>query len=154
MRDVDEELRLRKYDDQDEFALAWYQDEETLMLVDGCNQPYDRTRLKKMYHYLQERGEVYFIELKDGEEYRPIGDVTFWQNDMPIVVGDKTLRGKGIGRRVVSALIKRAKALGYQELYVNEIYHYNIGSQKMFESVGFRAFEVTENAKRYKLNLI
>ena len=60
---VDEELRLRRYDEEDEFALAWYQDEETLMLVDGKFQPYDRERLKKMYHYLNERGEVYFIEL-------------------------------------------------------------------------------------------
>lgn len=61
---VDEELRLRRYDEEDEFALAWYQDEETLMLVDGKFQPYDRERLKKMYHYLNDRGEVYFIELQ------------------------------------------------------------------------------------------
>lgn len=95
---VDEELRLRRYDEEDEFALAWYQDEETLMLVDGKFQPYDRERLKKMYHYLNERGEVYFIELKDENGWRPIGDVTFWQEDMPIVVGEKGLRGKKIGR--------------------------------------------------------
>ena len=74
---VDEELRLRRYDEEDEFALAWYQDEETLMLVDGKFQPYDRERLKKMYHYLNDRGEVYFIELKDENGWRPIGDVTF-----------------------------------------------------------------------------
>lgn len=58
-----------------------------------------------MYRYLNEHGELYFIEIKDGDTYRPIGDVTFWQEDMPIVVGEKNLRGKKIGRRVVGALI-------------------------------------------------
>lgn len=81
--EVDEELRLRKYDDNDDFALAWYQDEETLIMVDGVYKPYDMQRLKKMYHYLRERGEVYFIELKNGDEYRPVGDITFWKDDMP-----------------------------------------------------------------------
>ena len=150
---VDEELRLRRYDEEDEFAVAWYQDEETLMLVDGKFQPYDRERLKKMYHYLNERGEVYFIELKDENGWRPIGDVTFWQEDMPIVVGEKGLRGKKIGRRVVKALTERAKKLGYKELYVDMIYHYNTGSQRMFESVGFTAYQTTEKGKKYKLKL-
>ena len=142
-----------EYDEEDEFALAWYQDEETLMLVDGKFQPYDRERLKKMYHYLNDRGEVYFIELKDENGWRPIGDVTFWQEDMPIVVGEKGLRGKKIGRRVVKALIERAKQLGYKELYVDMIYHYNTGSQRMFESVGFTAYQTTEKGKKYKLKL-
>ena len=123
------------------------------MLVDGKFQPYDRERLKKMYHYLNERGEVYFIELKDENGWRPIGDVTFWQEDMPIVVGEKGLRGKKIGRRVVKALIERAKQLGYKELYVDMIYHYNPGSQRMFESVGFTAYQTTEKGKKYKLKL-
>ena len=48
----------------------------------------------RMYRYLNEHGELYFIEIKDGDTYRPIGDVTFWQEDMPIVVGEKNLRGK------------------------------------------------------------
>ncbi len=151
--EVDEELRLRKYDDNDDFALAWYQDEETLIMVDGVYKPYDMQRLKKMYHYLRERGEVYFIELKNGDEYRPVGDITFWKDDMPIVVGEKNLRAKHIGRRAVSALVQRAKELGYPEIYVDEIYHYNIGSQKCFESVGFECYEQTEDGKRYRLKL-
>ena len=32
---IDPGLRLRKYDGKDDFALAWYQDEETVYLVDG-----------------------------------------------------------------------------------------------------------------------
>ena len=42
---IDDQLRLRKYDGNHDFALEWYQDEETLMLVDGIYKPYDEERL-------------------------------------------------------------------------------------------------------------
>ena len=42
---VNDRLRLRKYDGHISFALEWYQDKETLMLVDGKNVPYDMARL-------------------------------------------------------------------------------------------------------------
>ena len=32
---IDEELRLRKFDDHFDFAFDWYQDPETVWLVDG-----------------------------------------------------------------------------------------------------------------------
>lgn len=150
---VDGELRLRKFDGNYDFAFDWYQDIETVHLVDGVDEPYDRAKLDRMYRYLNEHGELYFIEIKDGEGYRPIGDVTFWQDDLPIVVGEKNLRGKQIGRRVAGALIERARALGWKELLVDEIYHDNIGSQRMFQSLGFAACETTDKGKRYRLTL-
>ena len=39
--------------------------------------------------------------------------------------------------------------MGYEELYVGEIYDFNIASQKCFESVGFRKYEKTEKGARY-----
>lgn len=153
--EIDEHLRLRKYTDDCTFAIDWYQDEETLMLVDGANKPYDMDKLYCMYHYLQNKGEVYFIEIKnaDSSGYVPIGDVTFWQEDMPIVIGEKQYRGQGIGKRVLKALIERAKQLGFPYLEVAEIYDYNIGSQKLFESVGFQTAGKTEKGHSYRLQL-
>lgn len=152
--EIDSCLRLRKYCDDCCFALSWYQDEETLMLVDGVNHPYDLDRLYRMYHYLRDRGEVYFIELRqDGGSFEPIGDVTFWQEDMPIVIGRKELRGQGIGRRVISALVDRARQLGFSSLKVSEVYDYNIGSRRMFESVGFQVSGKTENGNSFTLKL-
>lgn len=153
--DIDSSLRLRKYTDDCEFALDWYQDEETLLLVDGANVPYDMEKLYRMYHYLQNKGEVYFIEVKDAQSgvFAPIGDVTFWQDDMPIVIGDKALRGKGIGRRVIQALVERARQLQFPYVGVAEIYDYNIGSEKMFESVGFQRTGDTEKGHSYRLSL-
>ncbi len=43
-------------------------------------------------------------------KYVPIGDVTFWQEDMPIVIGDKKYCGKGVGGKVksnVSLILRR-----------------------------------------------
>lgn len=150
---IDDTLRLRKYDGVHDFALMWYQDEETVWLVDGKRDPYTIERLGGMYRYLNDVGELYFIEVSENGTYKPIGDVTFWQEDMPIVIGEPAYRGKGIGRKVISALIRRGKELGYDHLAVGEIYDWNEGSRRCFESVGFMACEKTEKGTSYRLTL-
>ena len=150
---VDDTLRLRKYDGVHDFALEWYQDEETVYLVDGKRDPYTVERLGRMYRYLNNAGELYFIEVLENGTYKPIGDVTFWQEDMPIVIGDRNYRGKKIGRKVVSALVERGKELGYDHLEIGEIYGWNEGSRRCFESVGFQAYEKTEKGAKYRLLL-
>ncbi len=150
---IDDTLRLCKYDGNHDVAHAWYQDEETVWLVDGNRNPYTPERLAGMYNYLNEAGELYFIEIIENGTYKPIGDVTFWQEDMPIVIGDPNYRGKGIGRRVILALIQRGKMLGYDRLAVGEIYDWNEGSRRCFESVGFTAYEKTEKGHSYRMSL-
>jgi RimJ/RimL family protein N-acetyltransferase len=152
--DIDKTLRLRKFDNKYDFALQWYEDEETLKLVDGEKaHPYDSEKLARMYNYLNDKGELYFIEINKYGKYIPIGDVTFWQMDMPIVIGDKNYRGKGIGYKVICALIERAKTLGYDEIFVHEIYSYNVASQKTFQKAGFKKYADTENGASYVLKL-
>ena len=150
---IDATLRLRKYDGVHDFALVWYQDEDTNYLVDGKRGTYDMDQLARMYHYLKGRGEVYFIEKLVNDAFKPIGDVTFWQEDMPIVIGDPACRGKGIGRKVISALIERGRSLGYDYLAVGEIYDWNEGSRRCFESAGFLPFEKTAKGSSYRLSL-
>ena len=150
---IDESLRLRKYDGIYDFALEWYQDSETVYLVDGKRDLYTMERLKGMYEYLNDAGELYFIEVREMGSWRPIGDVTFWQEDMPIVIGDRSYRGRGIGRKVVSTLIQRGRELGYGYHAVDEIYYWNGGSRRCFEGAGFRAYEKTEKGARYRLGM-
>ena len=148
--DVAPGLRLRRFDGEYAFALAWYQDGETLYLVDGKREPYTMERLEGMYRWLDERGELYFIELLRGGEFVPVGDVTFWQEDMPIVIGERAERGRGIGRRVVATLCERARSLGWSELFVEEIYDWNTASQKCFEAAGFEKYKKTARGWAYK----
>ncbi|HRX57835.1 MAG TPA: GNAT family N-acetyltransferase [Eubacteriales bacterium] len=150
---IDSGLRLRKYDGKFSFALPWYQDAETLLLVDGKTDPYDLDRLERMYSYLDARGELYFIEFLQSGVFRPVGDVTLCRNDLPIVVGEASLRRCGIGRRVLIALIGRARRLGFPALYVDEIYAFNTGSARLFTACGFSAYESTEKGARYVLPL-
>ena len=150
---IEETLRLRRFDGNYDFAFEWYQDPETVLLVDGKAEPYSYETLTNMYNYLNGKGELYFIEVNENGKWKPIGDVTFWQEDMPIVIGERAYRGKGIGKKVVSALVERGRTMGYDKLYVGEIYDFNIGSQECFESVGFRSYEKTEKGSRYVLEL-
>ncbi len=150
---ISDTLRLRRFDGVYDFAFEWYQDPQTVLLVDGVSEPYSYETLTKMYHYLNDKGELYFIEVSEDGKWKPIGDVTFWQEDMPIVIGERGYRGRGIGRRVVSALVERGRAMGYDRLYVREIYDFNLASQRCFESVGFRRCEKTEKGSRYVLQL-
>ncbi|ONI47829.1 hypothetical protein AN644_03790 [Candidatus Epulonipiscium fishelsonii] len=73
---------------------------------------------------------------------------------MPIVIGDVAYRGKGIGKKVIAALIGRAKSLGFSSLNIKEIYKYNIPSQRVFESLGFVKENETEHGFGYKLKLL
>lgn len=148
---IENHLRLRKYDGSHEFALTWYLDPELVYLVDGVRKPYTLQKLKQMYEYLDSHGELYFIEILEESGYRPVGDVTFWSEDMPIVIGDPAYRGKGIGKKVVAALTERGRELGYHCLYISEIYSYNIASRKCFESIGFEAYEKTERGNRFRM---
>lgn len=148
---IEDTLRLRKYDGVFDFAFDWYQDEETVYLVDGVREAYTYEKLKRMYEYLDAHGELYFIEVREGRRYIPIGDAAFRQEDMPIVIGDKNYCGRGIGRKVIETLVQRGKMLGYGCLYVQEIYEYNAASRRSFESVGFCACERTDKGNRFVL---
>ena len=66
--EINETLRLRRYDGAADFAFAWYQDPELVYLVDGVRKPYDRETLYNMYNYLAARGELYFIEARAWDE--------------------------------------------------------------------------------------
>lgn len=98
-------LRLRRFENVIPEALEWYRDPETVYLVDGIREPYSWEKLERMYSYLNAYGELYYIELLEQNVFRPIGDVTFSREDMPLVIGESAYRGKGIGRAVVAALI-------------------------------------------------
>ena len=151
--EVGEGLRLRRYDGRFDFALPWYQDEETVYLVDGNRTPYTPEQLERMYAYLDAHGELYFIEALTGGVYTPIFDVAFFHDDMPIVIGDKRYRGRGIGGRVITALVMRGRALGYGWLRVGEIYDHNAASRRCFQSAGFRVYEKTARGSRFELLL-
>ena len=146
-------LRLRKYNGSHDFALSWYLDPETVWLVDGDKDIYTPELLNKMYTCQDTEGELYFIEVLEDDGWRPVGDVCLSPDDFAIVIGDKTYRARGIGRAVVSALVERARSLGWNRVRVGDIYDFNAGSQRLFTSLGFQEEAKTKKGHSYILHL-
>ena len=72
---------------------------------------------------------------------------------MPIVIGSPECRGKGIGRRVVQALIERGRSLCFSKISAGDIYDWNLPSRTLFTSMGFQPSMKTEHGYRYELAL-
>jgi len=151
--EIESGLRLRRFDGIYDFAFGWYQDPELVYLVDGVRRAYSQETLTAMYAYLHKHGELYFIEVEKDGAFVPVGDVTFWEGDMPIVIGDPDCRGRGIGKKVISSLIGRARTLGFTSLRVGEIYDWNPASKRCFEACGFTPSAKTEKGHSYHLKL-
>jgi GNAT superfamily N-acetyltransferase len=141
---VDDGLRLRPFvgDADVDLAWPWYQDAETVALVDGPGSPtYARDRVAARYDALGAQGEVYLIERRtDADLWEAVGDVTLAPDTLPIVVAPG-LRGQRIGRRVVLRLVDRARVLGWDELRVREVHPGNEASRRLFRGLGFGARE-------------
>ena len=157
----DRDLRLRICDplrDADA-ALPWYRDPEVLRMSEGPDAvPFDRARIVRMYEHLASVGELYMIEVRDETGWRTVGDVTLAQDTVPIVIGEKNYRGRGLGGRVLDLLIDRTLALGWEHLEAKQIFSYNEASRRLFSSRGFQQSESGVDAQgrpfeRYHLQL-
>lgn len=151
--EIDNQIRLRRYDGIHDFAFEWHQDLELVWLIDGDQERYSQALLDRMYDYLSKNGECYFIEIFEDDQFIPIGDVTLFADDFAIAIGDKRYWKKGIGTKVLQRMIDRAREVGFVEILVEEIYDWNTGSRKLFEKCGFEAVEKKKKGWSYKKNL-
>jgi len=136
---IDRNLRLRPVElpEDIEIALPWYQDPEVLYFSEGKGvSPYDYKIVEKMYRFFVEKCEFYIIEIRTKNEWIPIGDAGLCRDSLPIVIGRKDERSKGIGREVLHMLIERAMVLGWKELQVS-VYTYNERARRLYEGAGF-----------------
>lgn len=143
-RVVDGEITLVRYYPNDRTALAWYQDLELCKQVDNRDTVYDLALLKRMYRYLNDHGDLFYIKYKN----RLSGDVCLQSSGEVNIVIAKPFQNQHIGRRVVAEIIRLAREKELRELHA-EIYAFNTQSQKMFQSLGF----VRVDEERYVLPL-
>lgn len=83
----------------------------------------------------------------------PIGDVTMKAEHPPLVIGVAKYRGRGIGKKVMGAVLRRAKEVGITKIHGSANYDYNIASQRLHEALGFRCVGLRDNLKIYELEL-
>ena len=132
-RKVSEEISLVPYFDNFEYTLNWYKDFDVCKQVDNIDFVYDIERLKKMYNYLNENGDLYYIEYKN----KLVGDICLTNDSEITIVICKEYQNKHIGRKCVYEILKIAKEKSFKSVKA-KIYTFNKQSQKMFESVGFK----------------
>lgn len=150
---VNDCIRLKQYDGNDEEALKGYQDPFVYQNSEGifdANQKPDIHYVKRMFEWLNHHGELYFIQICVNEEYISIGDVTIKDVNPPIAIWYKEYRSIGIGTAVMKVVIERLKQLGYSKISRSIVYAQNVYSKKMHERLGFKKVGETENAWVYE----
>ena len=154
---IDQNIRLRKYDGNYQQALIFYQDPYIYYnsegILDDDKKP-NMDYVKGMFEWLNDNGELYFIESNKNDQYITIGDVTIKDENPPICIWMKEYRNLGIGTKVMQIVIKRLKDLGYKRVYGSTVYKWNKVSQKMHEKLGFKIVNETEHEYDYELLLV
>lgn len=156
MIQINDSLRLRRYDGHYEKLLPGYQDPYVYQNSEGI---FDETKIpnlnyvKGMCSYLDSVGEFYFIEAKENEAFVSIGDVTVKPENPPIAIWFSRYRGIGIGTLVMQAVIARLKALGYAKISGSGVFKWNTVSQHLHEKLGFMRVSETEDSFIYDLDL-
>jgi len=153
---INEWLRLRKYDGHYELFLSGYQDPFVYQNSEGIfdvDRVPDLDYVKNMCTYLARVGELYYIEVREGDEFVSIGDVTVKDENPPIAIWRAQYRGKGIGKLVMQTVIDRLKQLGFAKVTNSTVYQWNTASQKLHEGLGFQRMEEGETEITYELDL-
>ena len=154
--EINDSLRLRKYDGHFELFLPGYQNPVVYQNSEGIfdeNRIPDLDYVKGMCNYLAKMGELYYIEVKETDTYVPIGDVTIKDENPPIAIWVDTYRGNGIGKLVMQTVIDRLKELGFAKITGSTVYQWNTSSQKLHESLGFRRVSEDEKEITYEREL-
>lgn len=141
---ISDSLYLIKYFPAYKVTLPWYQDRETVKMVDNADYTYSFDDLKRMYTYLSNNGDLFYIAYQN----MLIGDCAIFDDNMVAIVISKESRGRNIGSKVLNKLISYAGEKGLAYLKA-EIYDFNHISRKLFSKFGFKS----QGNNIYKLDL-
>jgi len=138
-------LKLLSPDDVNEKYLNWMRDPQVLQYLECRWRAYS---LEELRRYIQSVNDglnnfMLGIYLKNEDEY--IGNIKVGginhvhrHGDVGLILGEKSVWGKGYGREAVELVTKYA----FEEINLNKviagIYESNIGSIKAFEKAGYR----------------
>lgn len=154
---IDNSLRLIKYNGNYAIALEGYQDpyvyQNSEGIFDDSKKP-NMDYIKGMFEWLNNNGELYYIQIREGQNFVFIGDITIKDINPPITIWYEKYRGIGIGTKVMKAVIQRLKDLGYEKIIGTTVYKWNESSQKMHEKLGFMKVDENQDEYIYELNLL
>lgn len=115
-RIADGEIALAPYSPNDAAALPWYQDPALCRQVDNRDGACDSERLKRMYSYLNRRGDLYYIKYRN----RLCGDVCLHPDGEINIAAAAPFQNRHIGRRGMGELVRMAREKGVPRLYAGD----------------------------------
>lgn len=154
--EINDYLRLKKYDGDYEQALTGYQDPYVYQNSEGifeADKKPDINYVQGMFEWLNNNGEMYFIEVCENGVFTAVGDVTIKDVNPPIAIWYDKYRGRGIGTLVMRVAIERLKILGFAKITDSTVYKWNKASQKMHEKLGSKCVKENNDELFYELNL-
>ena len=135
-------IKLEKFEKADYAQLiSWIKDEEALMQFGGPNFSFPLTA--EQLDKSQEDKQRHSFKVVDMETSRTIGHCEVYLLEdtaklARIIIGDETQRGKGIGKEIVKTLIEFAVNVLQKKKIELNVFDWNVGAIKCYESVGFK----------------
>ncbi len=133
--------------------ISWIDDKKLLVTIAGLdfNFPLDNTQLS---NYLNKSESLSFNVVTNENKVVGHAEIILISKNKckldKIIIGDKTLRGKGIGEKILNKLLDHA----FIELKVNEVelsvYDWNHSAIKCYEKVGFRKNLTKQNVTNFE----
>ncbi len=154
--EIEQGLRLKKFDGNIDKMVEGYHDPVVYQNSEGIfdqDKIPDINYIKGMCEYLENVGELYFIQILENCEYSSVGDVTVKAENPPIAIWQEKYRGVGIGSKVMKTVIKRLSTLGYEKITGTSIFKWNTASQKLHENLGFYRVGETERDYIYEYKI-
>ncbi len=133
------ELKPFKIDDW-EYLKKWISSESELVQFAGqiFTFPIDK---KQVELYLSESNRTVFKIENENNETIGIAEISIPQNNVAklarILIGEKSMRGKGIGTELINKLTEYGFNNLKKERIILNVYSWNIGAIKCYEKVGF-----------------
>jgi RimJ/RimL family protein N-acetyltransferase len=121
--------------------ISWIDSKELLITIAGTVLTYPLTT-DQLYAYLLDLNSISF-NVVDTIQGKTIGHAEIIKTGLgtckldKVLIGDKAIRGKGIGEKLINALLDYSfKKLDIKEVELY-VYDWNIGGIKCYEKVGF-----------------
>ena len=135
-------IKLTKFERADfDQLIAWLDTKELLLTIAGTVLTYPLTR-EQLVNYVNDPKSLSF-NVVDVDENKSIGHAEIILTGVDtckldkVLIGDKSMRGKGIGDKLMRELLRYS----FEELNMNEVelnvYDWNQGAIRCYEKVGF-----------------
>lgn len=134
-------IRLEKFE-RDNYAdlISWVDSEETLMQIAGPTYNFPLTD-EQLDISLSDKNRIAFIVICNDTNL-PIGHCEIYLSDNSaklgrIIIGDKELRGKGLGQQIVQLLLEFIFSNLDKTVVELNVFDWNTSAIKCYEKVGF-----------------